>query len=351
MVTASKGQNRMIRFIKAIATIMVLVAAGWSAWWYMLASGQEAAIALWFEDRRAAGWQAEHGEISVSGFPMRLNRRIEEIAIADPKAGWAWELPGVDVLGAAQSPTRIAVQLPPQSRVSVPGQKVSVQSEVLEARLELTPGTDLSLETARVLGQKLRLAAQSGWTADAEHLEAEVRARAPEAGPENTYSVQVNAEKVEIPKPVLGVIDPTGLLEARVDGLKIEGQVALLEPLDRHALEQGQIALAAVSLKVARLDWGDLAVEARGAFDVSAAGYPEGKVKLRLRNWRQMIRIARDSGAVDRSLLDAVEQGLEFVALLAGGKDVLEVPLDLEGGKVRIGPVTIADAPRVARPR
>ncbi|MEM7506161.1 MAG: DUF2125 domain-containing protein [Pseudomonadota bacterium] len=340
----------MKRLMKWGLGLVVLGAIGWFAWWSLLAVGQETAISTWFEERREAGWQAEHGAIDVQGFPFRLDRRISDIALADPRTGWAWALPVVSVEGAAQTPTRIRVSLPEAHRLAVPGERVDITHETLAASLALRPEPALPLLDAKAEGRAIRLESQSGWTAEAEILGVQVTERAPETGPANAYDLLVDAQGVDLPKPIIEAIDPTGLLEPKLDALRIEGHGAFRAPLDRHALEDGRLALAAATVKTARLTWGELSVEATGSFQVDRAGFPEGKVKLRLRNWRQMIKVARDSGAVSRDVLDAIEEALEFVALLAGGGDTLDVPLRLSGGKVRIGPVAVADAPRVAPP-
>ena len=336
-----------MRIVRFLGLAVVMAAAGWSLWWWSLAAGQEAAITRWFEDRRAAGWQAEHGKIAVTGFPIRLERSIAEIALADPGTAWAWQLPEIAVRGRAVSPTRIGIVFPASHRLSVPGERVDIAHDALTASLELRPMPSLPLDVARISGAGIALEAQSGWRARAVSLSAEVAERPAEAGPPNSYNIRADALDVEIPKPVLAAIDPTGLLETVVDALVIEGHAALAEPLDRFALEDGRLALRAASLKVARLAWGDVAIEARGGFEVDGRGYPVGKLKLRLKNWRRMLEIARGAGIVDGSLIDGVERALELIALLAGSKEILEVPLDLEDGKVRIGPVTVAEAPRL----
>lgn len=340
----------MMRLAKWALGLVVLGALGWWGWWSLLATGQETAIGTWFEERREAGWQAEHGDIDVQGFPFRLDRRISDIALADPRTGWAWALPAVAVEGAAQTPTRIRVSLPEAHRLAVPGERVDITHESLSAALALRPEPALRLVSAEAESMAVKLQSQSGWTAEADVLRVRITERAPETGPENAYDLLIDAQTVDLPKPIIEAIDPTGLLEPKLDALRVEGHGAFRDPIDRHALEDGRLALAAATIKTARLTWGELSIEATGSFQVDRAGFPDGKMKLKLRNWRQMIRIARESGALGRDVIDAIEEALEFVALLAGGGDTLDVPLRLSGGKVRIGPLAVADAPRMAPP-
>ncbi|MEM7668821.1 MAG: DUF2125 domain-containing protein, partial [Pseudomonadota bacterium] len=161
----------------------------------------------------------------------------------------------------------------------------------------------------------------------------------------------IAAQSVVLPLPLMQKIDPTGLLQPEMQELTIRGTAAFAAPLDRYALEDGELALRAATLRTVRLDWGDLRLVARGRFDVDPAGYPAGEIDLTLVNWRQMLVIAREARVLDPSLIDAAEQALEFIARLRGEADRIDVPLGLSGGKIRIGPIAIADAPRLAPPR
>ncbi|MEM8699463.1 MAG: DUF2125 domain-containing protein [Pseudomonadota bacterium] len=335
---------------RALIALVVLAALGWSAWWAVLAAGQQAAIERWFADRRAAGWQAEHGAVSVGGYPLRLARRIPEVALADPEAGWAWRLPEVALEGEATEPTEFTLTLPEAHVLAVPGERVEITHSRLDAQLGLVPGMGLALAGAALEGRTLRLAAQSGWTAGAKQVTARLSARDAASGPENSYNLKLIARTVEIPAPVLAELDLTGLLEAEIEELRIEAYGAFRQPLDRFALEEGRVDLTRAVLREARFAWGAMAVEARGEFRADRRGYAAGKLRLRLTEWRQMIDLVRQSGKLPRDMEQAITRALELLVLFSGGGESLDVPLELSGGKVRIGPVAVADAPRIARP-
>jgi hypothetical protein len=89
----------------------------------------------------------------------------------------------------------------------------------------------------------------------------------------------------------------------------------------------------------------------RGDFKVDDDGFPEGKIEVEAREWRQMIRLAVQSDVIDRDTARSIIKAIEFVNALAGGNDDLSAPFGLSGGKIRLGPFAIADAPRLAPPR
>ncbi|MEM8793589.1 MAG: DUF2125 domain-containing protein, partial [Pseudomonadota bacterium] len=281
---------------------------------------------------------------------VRLERRIQNIALTDPGTGWSWNLPEVSFFGEATSPTVLRLSLPDQHLISLPREKVEIGHSRMVADLSLAPDAGLTWRHGAIDGADLMLEAQSGWTGAAKTLSAEIRARAPATAPPNSYAVTLSSTEVSIPKPLLDQIDPTGLLDPLVDEIRLDGTAALRAPLDRFALERGRLALNAATVRDAELRWGDMKVSASGQIETDLRGYATGEIDLKLTKWREMIRIARRSGKIDRSMIDAIEQGLRFVSIIAGDGEDVELTLNLSGGKVRIGPVAIGDAPRLAPP-
>jgi len=62
-------------------------------------------------------------------------------------------------------------------------------------------------------------------------------------------------------------------------------------------------------------------------------------------------RASVSSGVIDAGTADTITTAIEFVTALTGSGETLSAPLNLSGGKLRIGPFAVADAPRLAPPR
>ena len=122
-------------------------------------------------------------------------------------------------------------------------------------------------------------------------------------------------------------------------------------PLDRHLIEDGRLALRAMTIRRAGFQWGRMRLEARGEIRIDERGYPKGKIKLTVKHWREMIALARRSGAIGADMAGALEAALELIALLGGDRDKLDVSLKFRRGEVWIGPLSIGRAPRLAPPR
>ncbi len=340
-----------MRLMKWVIGLALLACAGWSGWWYLGAAGQETGLETWLEQQRKRGWLAEAKSVEVTGFPLDFQTRMQDVALADPATGWAWGAPELHAHQAAHAPTRIAVTWPGTQTIAVPGDRADIRSEVMETVLDVRPGP--SMELRQVTGdiQTLAVTGQQGWKAGAQSVELNIAERPEDLGPAHAYDMLLTGVKIRLPKEIVAKIDPTGWLQPKVDTLTIKGHAAFDDPLDRLTLEQGRMAMRAATIREAGFEWGDMRLVVKGAFNVNDAGYPEGSIEIEAREWRQMIRLAVTSGIVDANTAQSVTQAVEFVTALTGTGDNLTVPLGLGGGKVKIGPFAIAEAPRLAPPR
>ena len=112
-------------------------------------------------------------------------------------------------------------------------------------------------------------------------------------------------------------------------------------------MENGRSVLTQATIREAGFQWGDMRLVITGSFTVNSKGYPEGEIHVEAHEWRQMVRLTVRSGIIDQGTADTVIKAIEFVNALAGGRAELRAPLTLKGGKIRLGPFAIADAPRL----
>lgn len=341
----------MRRLIMIAVGMVLLACIGWSFWWYTGAQAQRAGFQAWLGEQRARGWQAEAAEVGVTGFPTEFRLTVDELALADPANGWAWSAPALWSVSQAWTPTRIAVTWPPEQVLAVPGERAVIRTASMTTLLDVRPGTALELREASSEIAGLAVEATTGWSAAAETAAVRVAERPEGLAPPNSYDLRLTATDVRMPEQLVDRIDPTGWLQPSVDQITVIGHAALAEPIDLATLEEGRIALRAASLREVGFEWGDMKLVVSGAFDVDEQGYPDGAIEVEAREWRQMVRLAVSSGMIDAGTAEAVTTAIEFVTALTGSGDSLSVPLNLSGGKLRIGPFAVADAPRLAPPR
>lgn len=334
---------------KALLVVVLAAAAGWFAWWWIAAGMQERAIAGWLEERRAAGWQAEAADLRVAGFPNRLDATLTDIALADPVSGWAWTAPRFEIFQLVYDPSRVIVAWPEEQRVAAPGARATVRAETMRASAAFADDGPLAVERSSLEILRGAVAADAGWTAGVDRYVQHLRRAENARNPGQDYEFRVDAERLRPPDFVKRVVDPAGALPPAIGLVALEGRVALDRPLDLDALEGRKPQVAALSLKEARFEWGDLGLSVTGAAEADESGYAAGEFELSARNWEEMLDAAVATGAMTRTLADTLKTGLGFMARLDGDAKALTATLRFSGGYARLGPVPIGPAPRMLR--
>lgn len=341
----------MKRLTKLFIIACVLATVGSLGWWFVGAGGQQAALTGWLEKQRDRGWQAEAAVIDISGFPLDFNTRITDLRLADPKTGWSWSAPTLAADSKSFQPTRINVTWPTSQIVAVPGEQAEISANAMTSVIDLRPGPSMELREISSEISALAIAAQSGWKASAASADIDISERSEDLAPPNSYDLRLVAAKVKLPKNLVANIDPTGWLKPSVEAITVKGHAAFDNPIDRSVVEDGRLALRAATIREAGFEWGDMQLVVKGAIEVDDDGFPVGNVDVQAKEWRQMLRLATSSGAINRKTAKSVRKAVEFLTSLTGSGDNLSMPLALSGRKVRIGPFAIANAPRLAPPR
>jgi hypothetical protein len=70
-----------------LPTLVVVLAAAWSAFWFYAASKVDENVDVWRAREAAAGRNYDCANRSVSGFPFRLEVRCSDVSVA---RSWSW---------------------------------------------------------------------------------------------------------------------------------------------------------------------------------------------------------------------------------------------------------------------
>ncbi|SFR10242.1 DUF2125 domain-containing protein [Poseidonocella sedimentorum] len=328
--------------MRAIVGVVLVGLIAWCGYWVWGARAKSAAVEAWFEARRAEGWQADHAGISVRGFPSRFDTVIDAPLLADPETGLLFSAPEMRLVMLAYRPTHVIALLPETWRIATPQDKIDVTSPDLRASLVLAPGLALEAERITIAGTQLRLAAQSGWQVAAPELSLAAERQAGEGDAQ--YRIGLAAEDIRLDPAPRSLRD--GLPDS-LGALRLDMDAAFDRPWDRRALEDARPQPRLLDIRLARASWGALELAATGEMEIDARGTPDGDLTLQARNWRAMLALAAEAGALPEVLVDQIAGGLGLLAGLSGNPDRLELPLRFDDGQTRLGPITLGPAPRI----
>ena len=327
--------------------IVLALALAWGGYWWSGATAMERGFRGWLDARAAEGWVAAYDSVETHGFPSRFDTTFRGLDLSPPGALWEWRAPLFQTLMLSYAPNQaIAAWIGPQT-VQTPVGPIVIDSERLRASVRLGVSTALPLDEFTAVAEGLDVSGM-GWAAAA--AEARLATAATPAVP-NGQRLGVLLREVAPPAAVRALVDPGGAMPPALDRFRIDADLGFGAPWDRFALEDRAPRLTEIVLREATLEWGELAIGLDGAVTIDAEGRPEGRVAVRITDWRRLLGLLRETGVVGPNVAPLTEAALEVLADLSPDPDVIRAPLSFQEGFVSFGPVPLGRAPRLVSPQ
>ncbi len=332
--------------MRTIIGILFLATLGWFGYWFIGSTAHEKAATLWLEERRSKGWVADYSELKVAGFPNRFDTKISDLELVNPRSGWAWQAPFLEILSLSYTPNHFIAVWPKEQTVSTPHQKFTITNEDMRGSLVFEANTSLELERSTVTLKNLKISSSDNQSSS---IESAVLASRQSEIKEMAHDIAFDAANFVPSTAMKRWLDPKSILPGAFETLTIKTTAGFDAPWDRIAVEGAAPNLTYLNVETFDAKWGELQIQATGTLDVDGLGYPTGKLALRAKNWKDMIKLAVSSGTLNASTGRSLETGLGLVAILSGNKNTLDVPLSFANRVMSIGPIPIGKAPRLKR--
>ncbi len=308
------------------------LALGWGLFWVWSAYGLKTEIATWFVERRAEGWQAEYDDLSVRGFPSRLDVTLTGVRLFDPEQDTGWDAPFLQVLGLTYKPGHRILVWPETQQLKLPQGTVQIDSTGLRASVIHTAEGQIlraNLEARRLridgLGKPLNLSDLSLGLQQVPDLP-------------DSYRLGLQANPGTEPAPTL---DPA---------LQLQAEIRFDQPWTLGATSDQRPQPRLIDLRKAAYQAGKLQLDLTGTLSVDAQGRGDGTLTLRAENWRDLLAQAREAGQLPDSLAKPLENGLTLVTGLQGNANRLDLPLRFDRGQLSLGVIPLGKAPSLTLP-
>jgi hypothetical protein len=329
--------------MRALLWIVSVIAALWSGYWYVGSTAIERAATEWFANEAAAGRIAENDSLIVHGFPNRFDLTVEGLHLADPITGYGWRAPFAQAFMMTWKPWHLIAALPTGQIITTPNEDITLNNGRLQASLVLVPGTSLILDRITVAGSDLAAISTQGWSVSATKGQFSTR-RIDNDG--MIHEIWADLAEFSPDKAVLAALADTSELPPVIEDAHIDALARFSAPLDRHAADT-QPHVTGVDVKEGLLRWGDLVLFARGKVQADANGLADGRIDLRLEQWRKLIPVLVATQVITAEVAPTVTRAMEALAAEGGNPDVLDVPLTFQSGWMALGPLPLGPAPRL----
>lgn len=326
-----------------LTKVIVLLALLWSGWWFGASVLLERAMTDWLADRRAQGWQAQ-ADVALTGFPLRFNAALSDLALTDPETGVAIETARLDIGAPAYWPGDLTVTLPetPMRFVS-DGNTAFVIARNGAAMLQLHPGTALELERLHATADAWQINTPNSNLLSAEDLSAEIT----QTETAETYRFALTAGQLAPGDLLRQVLMLPEDWPRAFDSFAADLTLRFDAPLDRFTLEDRRPQPRDIRISQISAQWGPVGLNAVGALNIDAQGVPAGTLTVVIENWRRVLDLAERGGAMPASMRPQAELMLNALANLGDDPDRLDLRVRFEDGNAFLGPIALGPAPRL----
>ncbi len=325
--------------MKRLLIAVLVISLGWFGYWFVGSLGLQRSYEAWFDQQRAAGWQAEYSELHLRGFPNRFDTTFEDIALADPHTGLAWEAPFFQLFALSYRPNHIIAIWPQEQFVSTPAQKITIHSETLQASAVFAPSSDVTLRRSNFATDQIIVQSDQDWRVAADQARL---AFMQDETSETTYTFALQG---------IGVAPPAALrnevLPEKMSSLDLSLRLNFDRPWDLRALEQRRPQPTAIDIDVAKAAWGPMEFEAAGAVTLQDGFLQSGELTFRAAEWEAMLDLLRTTGQIADVALDTAAQVLSVLASTSGTPKDIDVTLTFKEGVTYLGFIPLGPAPRI----
>jgi len=327
-----------------LLTVLIIVATLlWGGYWFVGAKTTENALQNWFDARQADGWVANYSEIRTRGFPNRFDTTISDLELADTRAGLAWTMPFFQILTLSYTPNHIVVAFPHEQTIATPTDKFALSSDTMRGSVVFKPKTSLELD--RTSFELANLTIASGTGASTQIASGQFATR--QGVQPMSHDIYFDATSMRLSQPMLRFLDPTGQLNDTFEQVRLDMTVQFDKPWDRFALENQRPQPANIDLKTFNAHWGELTFQATGTLEIGPTGLPDGTIDVRAKNWRDMLRVATDTGLIPASAAPTIENVLAVAASMKGNPETLDAPISFRNGTLYFAGLPLAPAPHL----
>ncbi len=323
--------------MRALIWVTVVLGALWAGvWWFASGAAEQGARAI----IEGSGGQVSAANVSVSGFPNRVDLTFTDIKLDGPEVSFT--APFLQVFAMTWKPWHLIAILPPGSQLRTPTQDLTLNGTKMRGSATLTPTKDLALSNAIVEGHGLELSSTLGWLMTAEGL---FGAAQEDLTQKNTYRVGLTLRNIGFDLPTEQSLASLGLSQVLIQ-IHLDAKAVMTAPLDRFS-GQSNPRIEKLGITDLSFDWGTAQAKIVGDLLIEADGFAEGKLRIHVQDWRKVLALSVVFGALTQDQADVLGRGFAEIAQGAADNETLDVTLTAADGLIYFGALPIGPAPRL----
>lgn len=321
---------------------LIVVLAGYAAWWYLLVEQTRAHIDAWFDDVRAAGHEATYDDLQIVGFPSQIALEIQNFQFNHVNGQWRVTLPHATAHGIPWRLDRV------EGHIGVPINIEHTRSTRTDSYVvsSVTNSFDVTLDSPGTFSFEMSELEVSGSTIS-QPIMMETFMGSLSSGDSNVFlQTSAKAAGIRLPDPEMSPFgEEIASLEADIDvDVRPTSAPSLPEQLDIWRRDGGAIEVRRLSVR-----HGVLGLDGDGTITLDRNLQPEGAFGASVSGFNPAVDALIAQGLVPEAegQLAKAALGLFAKAPPGGGPKTIDIPLTVQEGRLSAGPFPLMRIPRI----
>lgn len=320
--------------------IFIVLAAGWIAYWHMVAGEAERRLRSAIAEQQAQGASASVGRIVRHGFPVMLRLELQDIGYAPARGGWRAETARVDMHLNLLNTEHVSFEAEAPIAISrADGHVTNVSADTLIASLR-TQGGALAQAGIEADNPRFDDPAEDG-VMSARKIVLNVR---PDPRVAGEYQLAFDALELELPRPVRSFESFGQQVAALRAAIVIEHGAALLDSAPGDPTGPWRDAGGRLRFDALVLNWGPLQATGTGYGGLDSERRIMGDLELPIEEPAPIFAAIAQGPDVDSDARRALQ--LLATAFALSGDDI-DLDVEASNGVLRLEGLSVRRLPPV----
>ena len=340
------------RSLAVLILLLILLGAGWTGLWYLVAGRLAAHVASWEQQERAQGWTIAHGTPRRTGWPMAAGITLPDVSVSGGAqylpGGVAWQTGSVTLALDIRHPNALFIGINGRESLKVAGgPTMPFQATKFIGRMALLPGDRPGLVQLHAMDLLVALTKADGTPEPFSigELAAAVQADGRADAQADALVVAATMTDVDLPPNLLPGFArslQTAAFDIAISGPLPAGGTAADAPAATAAAWQK--AGGSLALRLLHVADGRLTLDGQGRFQLDAFLRPAGSMTVTVAGLDETLDRLAKNGVLSRQEAIAITAMLGLM-MRPPEPHLLQAPLSLREGLVSLGEIPVVRLP------
>ena len=318
--------------IFSLLTILALIL--WGIFWWTTAQKMQNLTDNWF-DQQIVGQDRKYKNVSISGFPNRIDLTIEDTEINNYQGKFSTSIKLIQFLTLLYNRDLIISVVKPPIDVEYMNKKFKLDGDLFRSSLNLSKEKQVNKIVTE--GSNLKLMDPNNYVWEWTNLlfagDKELGTITPK------YRTHLTIDNISVPSSYLNTYNFIDLLNPVIKKISFDSIISFNQ--DSSGLTFPH-KISKLEDLIITIDWGLIKLSLTGDLNHSEKTSLNGSLKINISNWRSLLLVIKEANLLNTKLFNTIKASLTFIASQKENKDQsLKIPINIKNNFIFLGPINI----------